>query len=158
MNPRRTSGARAGFTVVELMVGLISAAVLALVMGAVLYASTSSYATSMDTVRGHHDVSVAVRALRNALRHATADAVDVDGNTVSIVGPGGNVQVFTYDPQSGSLLLDPGTGGDTVVLVADVVTTFGVTINGNAAVLQLGVSGRETDMDVSSTVAFRNGS
>ena len=140
-----------GFTVVELMAGMVSAAVLALVFSAVLIFGYKGWTRLQAEVAMQGDADVAMRTMDSSVRGASN--VTWATPTLTVVLTNGVTQTFS---KSGSNLLWRAS-----TLIANRVGTFScvvtnTTVNQTTVAVTLGlVQGFET-LDMSYSIFLRN--
>lgn len=157
MSAKCQKHSRAGFTLVELMVALMSAAVLCLTMGAMLW----YLSTGMARMRGSMEMQ---RDLRASL-DVVSRLVRV-GTNMTFVATSGvfNVQSASRAParvyRSGSRLwfdTDTTRGGADVVLVSAGLTNFSITLGTNRdAIVSLAIAAGTDRVSNRVVVARRN--
>jgi len=137
---------KGGFTLVELMVGTVSAAVLALVFSAVLIFGYKGWTRLKAEADMQADADVAMRKMDYMMRGASNATWTTP--TLSLVLTNGATQTFS---KSGSNLL---CGAST--LIANRVGTFSCVVTGSIVAVTLGlVEGAET-MEMKYSIFVRN--
>ncbi len=150
---------REGYSLVELMAGMLAATVLALTIGTMLFHAYDAWDENHAAVNLHRDgqnaMDLMTRAIRNAAVTNIVTAVNNNlvvqdvaaGRTVRFWRAGRRLQ---YDP-------DIGTGGDTVELIeAPDVVRFLVTPTATAIGIRLDLERGEERIRLDSVVAYRN--
>lgn len=127
MNRQPHRDARRGFTLVELLVAMTAATILAMTMGLMLWQSTQWYARCHQGVNLQRDLRVTLDTLARMARSATnmsfstglVFTAEFDGRSPASIYPAG-----------GSLWFDPNTsvGGDQVALAPGTLETFNVAV------------------------------
>ena len=130
-NQPKTAG-RDGFTLVELTAGMVTASVLALTAGSMLWYGYLGWHRLGDAVNMQRDMRAALETLSHAVR--TGTNMTVTGGTVFTVQSATRPPVSVYS-SGGSLYYDPNTGaaGDQITLVNGTLQTFDVAVASNTA-------------------------
>lgn len=90
-----------GFTVIELMIGMLAMAVMALTVGSMLYFGWLGWRRSNEIVNMQRDASLALRVMAKEIRMSSIDDI-IEGNplvcenangTATFTGSGGNLDV-----------------------------------------------------------------
>ncbi len=149
-------GSRAvAFTLVELLVGILAAAVIALTAGTIIYCSYTTWHSVNASVNMHRDTTAAMQTMVARLRECRTTGVTVGAGSITMVNGG---VTSTFRKNGANLEYDPSTavGGNTVVLVRGSVTTFTATAltGGIRIVLLLTVNGEP--LQTTEIVTFRN--
>ena len=147
-----------GFSLVELLIGLLSAAVLVLTAGTMVFHVYDAWDDSHDAVNLHRDGRNAMDLLMRAIRGASAERVTtaVDDNLVILNGAGtSSVRFWHVD---GTLNYDPNTmaGGDEVTLITDAVTSLVVSNQGSSIAINLALDRGEERIQFDAVSTFRN--
>ena len=144
-----------GFTLVELGLGMLSAAILALLAGVLLFYSYTGWRKNIADVQVQGDRTVAMTALNRSFREATNATIPAPGQiTVYLTN-----RTALFYVSGSNLVFDPnaGTGGDAVTLVKGRLVTFGPQITNGTVKVALVL--READGRLSSNdtvTTFRN--
>jgi len=116
-------GTTQGFTLVEVMVAIVSGAVLAITAGSMLCFTYLGWQRSNTAVAVQRDAAMAVELLSHSLRRAAAIDVTVTPSRITIAGPTAteefsvNGSDFVYDP-------DVATSGDEETIIPGRVARF----------------------------------
>ena len=139
---------KGGFTLVELMVGTVSAAVLALVFSAVLIFGYKGWTRLKAEADMQADADVAMRTMDRIARGAS-NATWIAGTSTLVVT---NTSVHTFSkPSGGSNLL-----WNSSTLIANRVGSFSCVVTGSIVAVTLGlVEGAET-MEMKYSIFVRN--
>ena len=115
-----------GFTIVELMLGMVIAAILVLTMAAILWASFSAWRKNSDAVEIQRDATFAMDMISRAIRPASASEIDSPTRQNTQNNPAG---ILTINKKSFyrsvsypyELMYDPDTSvaGNEEVLIRD---------------------------------------
>ena len=164
----RTSRRRAdrrGLTIVELLVAMVSASVLALTAGVILVFCFRTLRANGDVVGLQRDVDIATRTLYRAIRSTR-------GYQVSLPAPGATGARLTIDnrsfyragpdlsPNAGGAYLvydaDTGSAGGEQVLVNGTLSSFTFTHLTNAIGLSFVVAALDDRIQVDTAIHMRN--
>lgn len=144
-----------GFTLVEILMALVAASVLALTAGALLVYLFDGLAWNTEQIEGHRDGAYAVAVLQHHLRSAAPGEVSVAGEEIRIQS-GGVIKRFRRVGED--LEFDPNlaAGGNDELLIRSGVTGFTpILFDGRVDVLLVVVvDGVRTEYPVAAT--FRN--
>lgn len=170
MNARRhdlRDHGRHGFTLIEIIVALVSASVLALTAGLMIYYAFLAWTRVSDTVEVQRDASLASYMICRRIRGAMVSEVTSPGQGLSAdvlaipprafypagsdlaYNPAGRMLV--YDPDT-----DPGSVDDEVVLVNNRLDSFVCTHVTNGIRVSLDLSGVDDDIHLDTVAFFRN--
>jgi len=144
-------GGRAGWSLVELLVAMVSAAVLSLTVGAMLVFTCRAWQRHLALADMQGDVRVAVPTLCMAIRESRASEARTNG-TQLILGR----RVFSRSGRR--LMYDPDTNvvNNDAVLSRDRVTDFRYTLGTNAVWFRLVLQEQGATVDIDSRAFFRN--
>lgn len=146
---------KTGFTLVELIAAVAAAAVLVLAVAATLLFAYRGWARIRGAVDLQRDGTVALEALRYAVRGAAPADVSLAGSRIEVAGSGATVAIY----QSGdSLMLDPDTGaaGDEQRLVHGRLTAFVPAKVNQSVTVQLSLREGDDRFEATETVHCRN--
>lgn len=120
--------AKNGFTFVELLIGMIAAAILALVAGTLLTNSYQGWQRSQAAADMERDAALAIHTLELAIRGASnAVPGEVGIDRLKVMDPDGVIRAFSVQTSGGrrSLYYNPNDpGGEPMVLVDRRLGTF----------------------------------
>jgi type II secretory pathway component PulJ len=139
-----------GFTLVEVLVTMVSASVLAISVGSLLFVASHNWRYSVDAVATQRNVELALDSISRAVRAA-------DPSTVS-TSPGElTVDTGIFRSEGGDLVYDPDTGteGGEITLIEGRLSLFEPTLLKSRVRVALGASCGDYAPVVTSTVAFR---
>ncbi len=147
----------AGFTIIELMIALVAASILAITAGITLVYGHSGWRRNNAAMELQRDATLAMYRLSRAVRGASAADV-----TTPLAGQSAEqltIQPTEFRVNGDHLLYDPNTGtdGDEVVIVNGRLETFTVTDLGTGVLITLELQ-NETGDEVTitnATTAFR---
>ena len=149
----------AGFSLIDIIMGMLAAAVLVLTMGTMLFYGYKSYVHNSQMLELHRDGTAAVQMLTPKIRGASPSRVTVAGGQITIlprnifVDP--TVSFFTNDHH---LVFDPDTGIDDneVIIIHDSVLSFAPSGLSFGVAIQLVLSNNYDYTEINSTIAYRN--
>lgn len=156
---------RRGYSLIELMAGMLAAAVLALTVGTMLYHAYDAWDDNHDAVNLHRDGRNAMDLMARAIRDASAARVTTAANNNLVILNEAGASSVRFWRTSGRLLYSPDTGGgvDDIILVgyergADRAraTRFNVTLTATDVTIRLDLERGDEAIRFDSTVAFRN--
>jgi len=150
---------RAGYTLVELMVGAMAGSVLALTAGVLLIMAFGAWQRNHAAVNRQRDFTAAMDLMRRAVRDTTVSLVAVAATNELRIrqAPGGSVVRFYRNGQR--LVYDPDTtvNGDQMTLVSDGLHGFRAQQVDNGVALWLEVDDGQSRLVVTNVVAaYRN--
>lgn len=152
---------KTGFTVVELLIGIMAAAVLAITAGLLLVNIYQGWARGAAAVELEREAAVAIHTLELAVRSASntvSGGVGVD--LLQVRKPDGVVRSFTVQTSNGrrSLLYNPSDpGGAAMVLVDNRLGTFVSATTGNMVCVSLTLVGiDQNNQDIGLTMECSN--
>ncbi len=147
-----------GFSLVELLIGLLAAIILVLTAGAMVFHVYDAWADCHDAVNLHRDGRNAMDLLMRAVRGASAARVTtaVDDDLVILNEAGTSSVRFWHVDET--LNYDPNTsaGGDEITLIADAVTALVVSNRGSDIAIQLELARGEESIQFDAVSSFRN--
>ena len=151
-----THATAAAFTLVELMIAMFSAAVLALTAGVLLYYAYVGWSRNLQTVDMQRDATVAMTRLSRLIREAAAVNTTLSGSRLTIAHPGG-ATASVYQ-NGASLVYDPDTAqsGNEQVLVGSHVTGFVPSAYSEGLRIQLALGNGYETIQMDSILAYRN--
>jgi type II secretory pathway pseudopilin PulG len=118
----------AGFTIVELLIGMIAAAILAVAAGSLLVSAFRGSARAKAAVEMAQDAAVAIHTVELAIRSASNTVTgEVGVDRLKVRTPSGVIRAFTVQTSNGrrSLLYNPNDpSGASMVLVDRRLGTF----------------------------------
>ncbi len=140
---------KTGFTVVELLIGVSAAAILALAAGSLLANTYRGWGRGVAAADMERDAAVAVHTLEIAIRGASNTVSgEVGVDKLKIRDPDGRIRSFTVATASGrrSLLYNPGgPTGLPMVLVDQRLETFEAAATGKMVRITMTVKGMGPD-------------
>jgi hypothetical protein len=152
----RNRGKRAGFFTVEVVAAMVTAAVLAVTGGAMLFHGYAGWRKNTTSIEMQRDGTLAMDMLSRAIRAATETNVTVAASELRVATPGGTVAFTT----SGSdLLYDPDTGipGDETTVVAGRLLSFTPALLTNTGVsVDLQLEEGDDSTHLTALLGFRN--
>jgi len=149
------SGKRKGFSIVELLVGMIAGAILALTAGTIIFYGYLAWRRNSDAVDLQRDGTAAMQMLSRRLREASASDVTVLPERITIQTTNAPISFYRdnndleYDP-------DTGSAGDEVTIIAGRVATFAPTNLTVGVSIVLELQAGEEEMRITSMTGFRN--
>ncbi len=150
---------RGGYSLVELLAGMLAASVLTLTIGTMLYHAYDAWDENHDAVNLHRDARNAMDLMTRAIRVGAVTNVvtAVDDNLViQDVARSRTVRFWRANSQ---LQYDPdiSVSGDQMVLVESPdATRFDISSTATAITIRLDLERGEETIRLDSTVAFRN--
>jgi hypothetical protein len=155
MNRHRTRSGKQGFTLVELGAGALTAAVLAVTAGAMLFYGYMTWRRARLAVDLQRDGTAAVRMLTTRLREAGASDVAVSAGRVDVLSRGSAAALYA----SGSdLVFDPdtGTAGDEQTIVPGRLASFTPAMLDRGVALRFVLTSSEETTTINTFLSFRN--
>lgn len=156
MRPRAR---RAGFTVVELLASVVTAAVLAVAMGSILYFSYSALSKNTERITLQRDATFAFDMIARTAQGASPGEITLASGSVTFqTNTFRNKRVRFFNNNTGDLVYDPdmAVGGNEQVVVNDRLSSFGVTMTGSRLIIQMVVSYSSENLTYSNSVTMRN--
>ena len=152
--------AAGGFTLVELLMASVAAAVLVVTMGIMLVYGFTTWHRNTRSIDMHRDATLAMRTLDRALRQATALGVDLSQPDRIVVSNQVAPVLHSFYQQGKDLVYNPNlnNGGIPVTLVQGRVTPSGFTHSNMAQGVTIRLQlqeGTET-LVMNGSVRFRN--
>lgn len=146
---------RHGFTLVELMIATVPAAVLALVIGSMLVFSMRGWSRQQGWIDLQEDLATAQFALEHRLREASFHGTGITSNSITFSHTNGNARLYR---DNANLWLDPNLGqaGDELLVVAGRLTRFQPTLTPGGAYVQLKLTEGSHYADTTLYIHFRN--
>jgi len=142
------SGSKSGFTLVELMVGTVSAAILAMVFSAVLIFGYRGWTRLKAEADMQADADVAMRTM-DRIAQGASNATWIAG-TSTLVLTNATIQTFSKSSSGSNLMWNSST------LLTNRVGTFSCVVTGSIVAVTLGlVEGSET-MNMTYSIFMRN--
>ena len=146
------AGRQSGFTLLELLVAMLAAAVLALTAAVMLVYAYRAWQANGDAVLAQQEGTLAVDMLSRSLREAAAVDVVILPGRVNI-GPASFYAIgadLVYDPETGA-------GGDEMTVIDGRLTAFAVsTLPAGGAAIEFQFKDEENVTKVAAVAAFRN--
>ncbi|MFC1763096.1 PilW family protein [Planctomycetota bacterium] len=145
---------QSGFTLVELLIGLVASAIIALGAGTVLLGGHTSWRGSWDRVNLQRDTGLVLTYITHSIRPASTATVTHNGKTLTVSEP--NVtSIFSFDDSQKNLTLQR---GDTIqtLIAGDVESARFTLLEGGVVTidLRLNEAGRKTQLV--SSIKMRN--
>lgn len=156
---RQITKQRQGFSLVELMAGMLAASVLALTIGTMLFHAYDAWDDNHAAVNLHRDGQHAMDLMTRAIRNAAVTNIVTAVNNNLVIQDVATGQTVRFWRAARRLQYDPdiGAGGDTVVLVeAPDAVLFLVTPTATAIGIRLDLERGDERIRLDSVVAFRN--
>ena len=154
-----------GFSLVELLAAMLAASILAITAGTMLFHAYSAWNDNHNAVNVHRDGRNAMDMMTRAIRAASvSNVVTAVNNDLILSGVALYDEALTntvrFSRSGRNLIYDPDTGsnGDDVMLVADGVRRFNVSLSDTATSIEIRLD-LERDgetMRLDSVTAFRN--
>jgi len=152
-------GQRRGYSLVELLAGMLAASILALTLGTMLFHAYDAWDDNHDAVNLHRDGRNAMDLITRAIRDASMARVTTAENNNLVIQNEAGTSSVRFWRTGRSLLYDPdtGAGGDEIVLVeARDAARFNVTMTAADVTIRLDLERGDETIRFDSTVAFRN--
>ncbi len=151
---------QSGFTIVELLIGMIAALILALMAGVMLINTYRGWVRSLAAADMERDTAVALHALDLAVRGAV-DTVLTGPNTLQVRMTNGMVRAFSAQwagaPPRGSLYYYPVLGGPGMTLVDKRLDSFGTTVTADVVRVTMTLRGiDQNNADTTVTMGVTN--
>ncbi len=155
-----TTASRSGVTIIELMVAMLSASVLAITAGIILVYCFRTLRANGDAVELQRDVDITTRTLFRAIRTARDNDTTVSGGGTTLELDGG-ARTFTFLPNGGGLVYDPNVGvsGDEQMLASNTSTNANECRfwdNGDSIRILLTVYAQDDTIQVDTDIHMRN--
>jgi len=152
---------RTGFTIVELLIGITAAAILALAAGVLLMNTYQGWASASSAVELERDAAVAIHTLELAVRGASNTVTgEVGVDRLKVRNPDGVIRAFSVQTSNGrrSLLYNPADpGGASMILVDKRLGTFVSASTGNMVCVSLALTGiDQNNQDIGLVMEFSN--
>ena len=150
---------RRGYSLIELLIGMLAAAVLALTVGTMLFHAYDAWDDNHNAVNLHRDGHNAMDLITRAIRGASAARVTTAANNNLVIQNAAGTSSARFWRVGSELRYDPdtGTGGDVIVLVeAQDCARFNVTMTAADVTIRLDLERGDESIRFDSTVAFRN--
>jgi type II secretory pathway component PulJ len=164
-----TGGAQreSGVTIIELLVAMISASVLAITAGIILVFCFRTLRSNGDVIGLQRDVDATTRTLYRTIRGARRNQIstpDEEGATGPQLTIGtrsfyrASADLTTVNPNGANLVFDPNTGvnGDEQVLVNGTLQDCTFRHNTNCIALSLTVAAQYDRIQIDSDIRMRN--
>jgi Tfp pilus assembly protein PilW len=92
--------AKKGFTIIELMMGMVASTIVAIAVGAMLYYGWSAWRKNMEASAMQRDAMIAMKIMENRIRNSALDEIGWNASQITFA----NFQNFT----SSEIAPDPG--------------------------------------------------
>lgn len=151
----------AGFTIVELLIGMIAAAILAVAAGSLLVSAFRGSARAKAAVEMAQDAAVAIHTVELAIRSASNTVTgEVGVDRLKVRTPSGVIRAFTVQTSNGrrSLLYNPNDpSGASMVLVDRRLGTFVSATTGKVVRVSMTLSGIDQNaQDIGLVMGYSN--
>ena len=151
----------AGFTIVELLIGMIAAAILAVAAGSLLVSAFRGSARAKAAVEMAQDAAVAIHTVELAIRSASNTVTgEVGVDRLKVRTPSGVIRAFTVQTSNGrrSLVYNPDDpGGASMVLVDRRLGTFVSATTGKVVRVSMTLSGIDQNaQDIGLVMGYSN--
>ena len=152
--PARPRTRKSGFTLVEMLVALVAAAVLVMTMGSMLWYGFLGLSRTRQAVALQRDMRASMVALAQITHSATGLSFSTSG--VYVAWYSNRPSASVYSQSTTNLFFDPNTtaGGDSLQLAYGTLKTFTVAVSSNMATVSLAV-GDARDTISNQVVLFR---
>ena len=147
---KRVINTKAGFSIVELMMGILASSIMALAVGSILYYAWLGWAQNSAAAEMQRDASISMRFIAREIHRSAIDDISA-GATLTCTHTNGT---YTFVQNGGTLEMQ--FDGQSVPLVRDILTKFNTTISNRAVIVELDLS---TGSDISEnkmTIFTRN--
>ena len=149
---------QSGFTLVELMVGIIVGLILALTLGTMLYYIFVAWRSNSDQVELQRDATFAMDMISRAIRPASNFQISIPSSSTLNIG---TTSFYLGGTGSNSLYYDPDTtaAGDETELIQQRVTNLQFIDNTPEKSITINISlaeGGETLVISQATIGYRN--
>lgn len=125
-----------GFSILELMVAMISASILAITAGAMIFYAFAMWTTNVRAVELQRDETATMDLLTRKVREASAAYVTATNGLLQ-VRPGATNYVASFRKVGSNLEYDPGNGAGGQVLVNGRLVSFAATNMANGVYVEL---------------------
>jgi hypothetical protein len=136
---------------VELLLGMLAASIMALAVGSILYYAWVSWVQSNAAVEMQRDASLSMRIIAKEVRRTPVSGI-TDGTSLTCVNTGGS---FTFLSNGNNLDMQFG-GGQSVTLARNVLAYFNATVSNRAVVVELNLSTGSDTSENRMTIFTRN--
>lgn len=140
---------REGFTIVELMIGMLAAAIFALAVGSVLFYAWLGWKRNTVSLEMQRDTTLAMRVIAKEIRRTPLQDIS-PGSSLTCVNTNGTVSITV---NSGDLQMQVNSD-PAFALVRDHVVSFATSTSANGAVRVQLVLNTGTDDSTSSMVVY----
>ena len=146
---------RAAFTTVELVIGMAAAAILATVVGAVLYHGHLMWHRAARAAELHRDGSLAMAMVGRAIRAASPSQVGAQAGSLTVTGTN---QTLRFYVSGDRLLYNAATAetNDDVAAVQAGLQSFSATLNGSVVAVVLVLDNGDEHIRIDGAAACRN--
>lgn len=138
------TNSQSGFTIVELLIGMVAALILASMAGVMLINTYRGWVRSLAVADMERDAAVALHTLDLAVRGA-ADTVQTGPNTLQVLMTNGTVRAFSAQwagsPPRGSLYYYPVLGQPGMTLVDKRLGSFTTTVTSDVVRVTMTLTG-----------------
>ena len=145
-----------GFSLVELMVGMLAAAIIALTAGAMLYYGFRSLGETSTAVELQRDGTLAMRSILTALREASGTNVTVAGGSQISISLADRVAFFEQRDNDLFFDYDTGSAGNEALLVEGTLDRLTATYRTNKIDIEIVLGDGENTAEMNGSVTFRN--
>jgi type II secretory pathway pseudopilin PulG len=152
---------RVGFTIVELLIGVSAAAILAVAAGVLLESAFRGSARAKAAVEMEQDAAVAIHTIELAIRSASNTVTgEVGVDRLKVRTPSGAIRAFTVQTSNGrrSLVYNPNDpGGASMVLVDRRLGSFVSATTGKVVRVSMTLSGIDQNaQDIGLVLGYSN--
>jgi Tfp pilus assembly protein PilW len=152
-----------GYSLVELLLGILAAAILALTAGTMLFHAYDAWDDNHAAVNLHRDGRNAMDLITRAIRLAAEDDVVAAPDSLTIsnirISNAAGLSTVRFSTSGRDLLFDPDTSvaGNDVTLIAAATDTFVVDLSVSGAIgIELGLARDDERIQFEALAAFRN--
>lgn len=147
--------ARRGFTLVEVLAGVLAAAILVLVAGTMLYFSYMGWQRNSNQVDLQQDASAAMGVIARYARSAQPGGLSAGSGVLTMASSNGTVRISKSGNQ---LIFDPNTAisGNELALIPSRVTSFTPIATTNRVSVTLVMQDGDITATFTNTASIRN--
>jgi prepilin-type N-terminal cleavage/methylation domain-containing protein len=144
-----------GFTLIELMIAVITAVILLLATGTVLFIAQVSWNSAWQKVNLQRDASYAMLKMGRSIKAASSATIDDDGKTIKIYGEDGSWTTFFLGQESNALISQV-EGQYPEVIINGRVEDLAFNVQGNKVGIDLKLREANLQTHLVSTLMMRN--
>ena len=149
-----------GFTVIELVLGMAAASVLAVTMSMMLFFAYTTWSRNSRALEMQRDATLSMQTMAKSLRQASATGVDVSQVSRLVVSNQGTATLTSFYQQGSDLFCNPAlnSGGTPYRLVQGRLIPLGFTHSNitQGVTLRLRLQDGAETLEMNNSICFRN--